>query len=188
MDSSAPSAWPGDIGPVFLTEEQIQERVAQLGAQISQDYAGKDLVVIGILKGVIFFIADLLRTLTIPVTVDFLAISRYGPTEQTHGVVNLTKDLNEPLVGRHVLFVEDIIDTGFTTHFIMRTLSLRQPESLNICVLLNRTRRRIIDVDLAYVGFEIPDHYVVGYGLDFKENYRNLPYIVKFEPNRTEQN
>lgn len=186
MDSTLPSAWPGEIGPVFLTEEQIQERVAQLGAQISHDYAGKDLVVIGILKGVIFFMADLLRAMTIPVTVDFLAISRYGPTEQTHGVVNLTKDLNEPLAGRHALFVEDIIDTGFTTHFITRTLGLRQPESLNVCVLLNRTRRRIMNVDLAYVGFDIPDQYVVGYGLDFKERYRNLPYIVKFEPNQTE--
>lgn len=175
----------GDIGPVFLTEEQIQQRVMELGAQINQDYAGKDLVVIGILKGVLFFMADLLRAITIPVTVDFLAISRFGPAEQTHGVVRLNKDLEEPLADRHVLFVEDIIDTGFTTHFIMRTLRLHEPESLNVCVLLNRTRRRIIDVDLAYVGFEIPDYYVVGYGLDFRERYRNLPYIVKFEPNRT---
>jgi hypoxanthine phosphoribosyltransferase len=169
---------------VFLTEEQIQQRVTQLGAQISQDYAGKDLVVIGILKGVLFFMADLLRAITIPVTVDFLAISRYGPSEQTHGVVRLTKDLNEPLAGRHVLFVEDVIDTGLTSHFIMRTLRLRQPESLEICVLLNRTRRRIIDVDPAYVGFEIPDYYVVGYGLDFKEHYRNLRYLVRFEPDQ----
>jgi hypoxanthine phosphoribosyltransferase len=187
VNSTSSSPWAGDIGPIFLTEEQIQERVAQLGAQISRDYAGKDLVVIGVLKGVIFFIADLLRVITIPVTVDFLDIVRYGPTEQTHGVVKLTKDLNEPLAGRHVLFVEDIIDTGFTTHFIMRTLLLRDPESLNICILLNRPRRRIIDVEPAYVGFEIPDYYVVGYGLDFKERYRNLPYIVKFEPNQAGQ-
>ncbi len=179
---SAPTPWPGDIGPIFLTETQIQHRVAELGAQISRDYAGKDLVVIGILKGVVFFIADLLRAITIPVTLDFLAISRYGPTEKTHGVVNLTKDLSEPLAGRHVLFIEDIIDSGFTTHFIMRTLRLREPASLNICILLNRTRRRIIDISPAYVGFEIPDYYLVGYGLDFKEQYRNLPYIVKFNP------
>ncbi len=187
MASTSPSPWPGDIGPVFLTEEQIQERVSQLGAQISRDYAGKDLVVIGVLKGVVFFIADLLRTITIPVTVDFLAIARYGPTEQTHGVVKLTKDLNEPLIGRHVLFVEDIIDTGFTTNFISRTLLLHEPASLNICTLLNRSRRRIIGVDPAYVGFDIPDQYVVGYGLDFKDRYRNLPYIVKFEPKQTMQ-
>jgi len=177
--------WPGDIGPVFLTEEQIKERVISLGDQISQGYAGKDLVVVGVLKGVLFFLADLLRAITIPVTVDFLAISRYGPSEQTRGVVRLTQDLNEPLAGRHVLFVEDVIDTGLTTHFIMRTLRLRQPESLQICVLLNRTRRRIIDVDLAYVGFEIPDYYLVGYGLDFREQYRHLRDLVRFEPEGT---
>ena len=180
-------AWPGNIGPVFLTEAQIQHRVAELGAQISQDYANKDLVVIGILKGVVFFMADLLRSLTIPVTVDFLAISRYGPTEQTHGVVNLTKDLNESVAGRHILFIEDIIDSGFTTHFIMRTLRLREPASLNVCILLNRPRRRIIDIEPAYVGFDIPDFYLVGYGLDYKEQYRNLPYIVQFDPDRAEQ-
>jgi len=185
VNSTSLPPWPGDIGPVFLTEEQIQQAVNRLGAQISQDYAGKDLVMVGILKGVLFFIADLLRAITVPVTVDFLAIARYGPSEQTRGVVHLTKDLNEPLDGRHVLFVEDIIDTGLTTHFIMRTLRLRQPASLKACVLLNRNRRRIIDVDLAYVGFEIPDIYVVGYGLDFKEQYRNLRNIVKFEPDET---
>jgi hypoxanthine phosphoribosyltransferase len=175
-------AWPSDIGPILLTADQIQGRVAELGAQISQDYAGKDLVVVGILKGVVFFMADLLRAITLPVTVDFLAISRFGPTEETRGVVKLTKDLSEPLVGRHVLFVEDIVDSGFTTHFIMRTLRLRDPASLNVCILLNRPRLRIIDIKPAYVGFEIPDTYVVGYGLDYKEQYRNLPYIVKFQP------
>jgi hypoxanthine phosphoribosyltransferase len=186
VDSTSPPAWPGDIGPILFTQEQIQRRVAELGAQISRDYTGKDLVVIGILKGVIFFMADLLRAMTIPVTLDFLAITRYGPTEQTHGVVNLTKDLNEPLAGRHVLFVEDIIDTGFTNHYIMRTLLLRDPASLNVCILLNRPRRRIIEVKPAYVGFDIPDYYVVGYGLDYQEQYRNLPYIVKFEPGQAE--
>jgi len=178
----SPADWPGNIGPVFLTEQQIQERVAQLGAEISRDYAGKDLVIIGILKGVVFFMADLLRTITIPVTVDFLAISRYGPAEQTRGVVNLTKDLNEPLVGRHVLFVEDIVDSGFTTHYITRTISLRDPASLKICTLLNRAKHRIININLDYVGFEVSDEYLVGYGLDYKEMFRNLRYIVKFEP------
>jgi hypoxanthine phosphoribosyltransferase len=178
------ASWPGDIGEILLTEEQIQQRVAELGAQISRDYASKDLLVIGILKGVVFFMADLLRAITIPVTVDFLAITRYGPTEQTHGVVNLTKDLTEPLAGRHVLFIEDIIDSGFTTHFIMRTLSLRDPASLEMCILLNRPRHRIIDVEPAYIGFEIPDTYVVGYGLDYREQFRNLPYIAKFDPDQ----
>lgn len=184
-NTSGPAPWPGEIGPVFLTEEQIQGRVAELGAQISQDYAGQDLVVIGVLKGVLFFMADLLRAITIPVAVDFLAISRYGPSNQTQGVVRLTNDLTQPVAGRHVLFIEDIIDTGLTTHFIMRTLRLREPESLRACAFLNRTRRRIIDVDLAYVGFDVPDDYVVGYGLDFRERYRNLPYLVRFEPDQT---
>jgi hypoxanthine phosphoribosyltransferase len=185
VDSDTPTPWPGDIGPVFLSEEQIQERVAELGAQISRDYAGKDLVVVGVLRGVLFFLADLLRAITIPVAVDFLAISRYGPSQQTQGVVRLTKDLDETVADRHVLFVEDVIDTGLTTHFIMRTVRLRGPASLKSCVLLNRTRRRIMDVDLAYVGFDVPDDFVVGYGLDFREHYRNLPYIVKFEPDQT---
>ena len=182
MDPSLASAWPADVGPIYLSQEQIQARVAELGTQISRDYAGQDLVVIGILKGVIFFMADLLRAMTIPVTLDFLAISRYGAAEQTRGVVRLTKDLNEPLEGRHALFVEDIIDTGLTTHFIMRTLRLRQPHSLAACTLLNRTRRRLIDIKLDYVGFEVPDTYLVGYGLDYKERYRNLPYLAQFEP------
>jgi hypoxanthine phosphoribosyltransferase len=185
VDSDTTTPWPGDIGPVFLSEEQIQERVAELGAQISRDYAGKDLVVVGVLRGVLFFLADLLRAITIPVAVDFLAISRYGPSQQTQGVVRLTKDLDETVADRHVLFVEDVIDTGLTTHFIMRTVRLRGPASLKSCVLLNRTRRRIMDVDLAYVGFDVPDDFVVGYGLDFREYYRNLPYIVKFEPDQT---
>jgi hypoxanthine phosphoribosyltransferase len=181
MEDNELSSWPGNIGPVLFTEAQIQQRVTELGTQISQDYAGKDLIVVGVLKGVLFFMADLLRAITIPVTVDFLAINRYGPARQTHGVVNLTKDLSEPLTGRHVLFVEDIIDTGFTTNYIMRTLLLREPASLNLCILLNRPYRRIIEVKLAYMGFQLPDCYAVGYGLDYKENYRNLPYIVRFE-------
>lgn len=182
MDATPSGSWLEEIGSVFLTAEQIQQRVTELGAEISRDYAGKDLVVIGVLKGVLFFMADLLRAIAIPADVDFLAISRFGPTEQTQGVVRLTKDLNEPLLGRHALLVEDIVDTGLTTHFIMRTLRLHQPESLKACVLLNRTRRRIIDIDLAYVGFEIPDYYLVGYGLDFRERYRNLSYLARFEP------
>jgi len=184
MEKSPLPSWPGEIGPVFLTSDQVQQRVAELGAQISRDYAGKDLIMIGVLKGVLLFMADLLRAVTIPLTVDFLALSRYGRSEQTQGVVSLTKDLSVPLTGRHALLVENIIDAGFTTHFLMRTLRLHQPQSLNLCVLLNRKRRRIIDVDPAYVGFNIPADYVVGYGLDYQEHYRNLPYIVKFDPKR----
>ena len=173
---------PEELGPVFLTQEQIQQRVSQLGAEISRDYADKDLIVIGVLKGILVFMADLLRAITIPVEVDFLAISRFESTEQTRGVVRVTKDLNEPLIGRHALLIEDIVDTGLTTHFILRTLQQQQPASLKTCTLLNRSRRRIIDVNLGYIGFDIPDYYLVGYGLDYKEKYRNLPYLVKFEP------
>jgi hypoxanthine phosphoribosyltransferase len=180
-DTALWPSWPGNIGPVFLTQQQIRERVTELGAQISRDYAGKNLVAVGVLKGVIFFMADLVRAIHMPVTVDFLDISRYGRTEQTRGVVRLTKDLTEPLSGRHVLFVEDVIDTGLTSHFILGTLRHHQPASLNVCVLLNRASRRIIDIDLAYVGFEVPDVYLVGYGLDYKECYRNVPYILQFE-------
>ena len=184
MADGADYGWPEDIGPILLSEAQIQQRVAELGAQISRDYAGKDLMLVGVLKGVVFFLADLLRAISTPLTLDFLAISRYGASQQTQGVVRLTKDLNQPLEGWHVLFVEDIIDTGLTTHYIARSLRLRRPASLQVCVLLNRARRRLIDVELAYVGFDIPDAYVVGYGLDYQERYRNLPYLATFEPNR----
>jgi len=173
--------WPGDIGAIFLTQEQIQRRVAELGAQITRDYAGKDLVAVGVLKGVIFFMTDLMRAIRMPVTMDFLDITRYGRTEQMRGVVRLTKDLTKPLSGRHVLFVEDIIDTGLTCRYILGVLRHQNPASLQVCVLLNRPTRRIVDIELAYVGFEVPDVYLVGYGLDYQERYRNLPYLVRFE-------
>jgi hypoxanthine phosphoribosyltransferase len=179
--SEAPVAWSGDIGPVFLSQEQIQRRVTELGAQITRDYAGKDLVAVGVLKGVIFFMTDLMRAIHMPITIDFLDIARYGRTEQTRGVVRLTKDLTEPLSGRHVLFVEDIIDTGLTCRYILGILRHQDPASLQVCVLLNRPARRIVDIELAYVGFEVPDIYLVGYGLDYRERYRNLPYLVQFE-------
>jgi len=181
MDEVEQPSWPGDIGAVFLSQEAIQRRVTELGAQISRDYAGKDLVAVGVLKGIVFFMTDLLRAITMPITVDFLDIARYGRTEQTRGVVRLTKDLTEPLSGRHVLFVEDVIETGLTSHFILGTLRHHEPASLSVCVLLDRPSRRIIDIDLAYVGFEVPDTYIVGYGLDYRERYRNLPYIVQYK-------
>jgi len=173
--------WAGDVGPVFLSHEQIQRRVMELGAQITRDYAGKDLVAVGVLKGVIFFMTDLVRAIHVPLTIDFLDIARYGRTEQVRGVVRLTKDLTEPLSGRHVLFVEDIIDTGLTCRYILGVLRHHDPASLRVCVLLNRPARRIVDIELAYVGFEVPDIYLVGYGLDYRERYRNLPYLVQFE-------
>ncbi|MCB0190435.1 MAG: hypoxanthine phosphoribosyltransferase [Anaerolineae bacterium] len=187
MTDQSSADWPGEIGTIYLTEDEIQQRVTQLGAEISRDYAGQDLILIGVLTGVFIFMADLLRAMTIPVTVDFLALSRYGPSEQTHGVVRLTKDLDETITGRHVLFVEDIIDTGFTTRFIMHNLQLREPASCRVCTLLNRPRRRIIDIELDYIGFDMPDYFVVGYGLDYDERYRNLPYLVRVDPDQLKQ-
>jgi len=171
------SALSEDIVEVLLTREQIQERVRQLGRAISRDYRGKDLLVVGVLRGVLFFMADLLRAITTPVAMDFIAISRYGPSERTRGIVRLIKDLEEPIEGRHVLFVEDIIDTGFTLNYMLSVLRTRHPASLRVCVLLDKRSLRLLDLDIAYKGFEIPNRFVVGYGLDYEQRYRNLPFI-----------
>ena len=181
-------AWEIYLEEKLIEEGPLQTRIKELGAQISVDYKDKNLLLLCILKGGILFLTDLMRYITIPHEIDFLAVSSYDKEiRESTGVVRIVKDLDEPIDGRHVLIVEDIIDTGFTTNFISRTLLLHEPASLNICTLLNRTRRRIIGVDPTYIGFEVPDQYIVGYGLDFKERYRNLPYIVKFEPNQTRQ-
>ena len=165
------------IDRVLYTPEQLQERVAELGAQIPADYAGKSLLLIGVLRGVIFFMTDLLRTLRIPVEVDFMAVSNYSPEARDRGYVRLVKDLELPITDRHVLFVEDIIDTGLTINYLLQTLKARKPASLEVCVLFNKEKRRLIDLQLRYEGFKIPDYYVVGYGLDFREKYRNLPFV-----------
>jgi hypoxanthine phosphoribosyltransferase len=168
--------------PELISAEAIQQRVRELAADISRDYAGRDLVLIGVLRGVIFFIADLMRAISIPTSFDLISISRYGPTAQTRGVVRITKDLEEPIEDRHVLFVEDIIDTGLTLGYLLRTLRARNPASLEVCVLLDRPHRRLIDIAVAYRGFEIRDDFVVGYGLDYRQRYRNLPYVGLFNP------
>ena len=165
------------IDKVLFTPEQIQARVAELGAQISRDYAGETLLLIGVLRGVIFFIADLLRAIDIPVEVDFMAVSDYSPETRDLGFVRLAKDLEMPIAGRHVVFVEDIIDTGLTLNYLLRTLEARQPASLEVCVLFNKEKRRLIDLPLRYKGFDIPDFYIVGYGLDYREKYRNMPFV-----------
>jgi hypoxanthine phosphoribosyltransferase len=172
------------VGPILIPEAQIQSRVAELGAQISRDYAGKDLVLIGILKGVVLFMADLLRALEIPAIVDFMSISRFGPSEETRGAARLLKDLDLAIEGRDVLVVEILIDTGFTLSYMLRTLSARLPASLGVCVLLDRPKRRLIDVPLDYVGFEAPEDFLVGYGLHFREMYRQLPYIAQYDLKR----
>ncbi len=170
--------------PEILSTATIQARVRELGAEISRDYAGRDLVMVGVLRGVIFFMADLMRAISIPSSFDLISISRYGPTAQTRGVVRITKDLEEPIEGRDVLFVEDIIDTGLTLAYLLRTLRARNPATLEVCVLLDRPHRRLIDIPVAYRGFEIRDEYVVGYGLDYHQRYRNLPYIGLLRPSR----
>ena len=165
------------IDRVLYTPEQIQQRVAELGAQITQDYQDKSLLMIGVLRGVIFFMTDLLRTIQTPVEVDFMSVSNYSPEARDRGYVRLVKDLELSITDRHVLFVEDIIDTGLTINYLLQTLRARQPASLEICVLFNKEKRRLIDLDLRYEGFKIPDYYVVGYGLDYREKYRNMPFV-----------
>lgn len=166
-----------DISEVLISEEQIQLRVHDLGAEISSDYLGKCPVLVGVLKGVLFYMADLLRVITIPSEVDFLAVSSYSSEARNKGVVRLVKDLEIPIQHRHVLFVEDVIDTGLTLNYLLRSLREREPASLEVCVLFNKPGRRIIDLPLKYKGFDLPDRFVVGYGLDHQERYRNLPFI-----------
>jgi hypoxanthine phosphoribosyltransferase len=171
-----------DLGEVLITSAQIAERVRELGAQISQDYAGKEPILVGVLRGVVPFMADLVRAITIPITVDYICISRYGPSERTHGVVRLIKDLEEPIEERHVLFVEDIVDTGFTLNYMLNLMRAREPASLEVCALLDKDSFRLLDLDIAYKGFDLPDQFVVGYGLDYQQRYRNLPFIATLRP------
>ena len=155
---------------------------AELGEEISADYAGRDLLLIGVLKGAVFFMADLMRHLSVPCEVDFMAISSYGAATDSSGVVRILKDLDINIEGREVLVVEDIIDSGLTLSYLMRNLEAREPASLEICALMTKPERREIDVPVRYVGFEIPNRFVIGYGLDFAERYRNLPYVAVLHP------
>lgn len=166
-----------DLSEILLTEEQIQKRVGELGAQISVDYEGRNPVLVGVLKGVIFFLADLLRAVTVPVEIDVLAVSSYSPESRQRGYVRLLKDLEVPLQGRHVIFVEDIVDTGLTLNFLLNTLRARAPLSLEVCTLFNKREHRLIDIPIKYKGFDLPDRFVVGYGLDHHEQYRHLPFV-----------
>ena len=166
------------VGEVLIETDALRGRIAELGAEISVDYAGRDLLLIGVLKGAVFFMADLMRKLTIPCEVDFMAISSYGASTDSSGVVRILKDLDINIEGRHVLVVEDIIDSGLTLSYLMRNLESREPATLEVCALLTKPDRREIDVPVRYVGFEIPNRFVIGYGLDFGERYRNLPYVA----------
>lgn len=165
-----------DIAEVLVSEEAIKNRVAELGRQISEDYAGEKLLLIGLLRGAIVFLSDLMRCVTIPIQLDFIGISSYGANTES-GAVRLVMDLEIDIAGRHVLIVEDIVDTGKTLFYLAGNLRARQPASLRICALLDKPERRQVPIDVDYVGFEIPDKFVVGYGLDFAEGYRNLPFV-----------
>jgi hypoxanthine phosphoribosyltransferase len=166
-----------DVGEVLVDEATLRARVEELGEMISSDYAGRNLLLVGVLKGAVFFIADLMRELRIPCEIDFMAISSYGAGTDSSGVVRILKDLDLNIAGRDVLVVEDIIDSGLTLSYLLRTLRARGPASLEICSLLTKPERREIEVPVRYVGFEIPNRFVIGYGLDYAERYRNLPYI-----------
>jgi len=167
-----------DIKEVLLTEEQIKEKVKELATRISEDYKGKDLLVLGILKGSVIFMSDLLKEIKIPCMMDFMAVSSYGASSESSGIVKILKDLDFEVKGKHVLIVEDIIDSGITLKYLMKYLGSRNPESLEIACLLNKPDRRKEEMEVKYLGFDVPDYFLVGYGLDYAEKYRNLPYVA----------
>jgi hypoxanthine phosphoribosyltransferase len=166
------------IGDILVQPDALRRRVEELGAQITADYAGRDLLLVGVLKGAIFFLADVMRHIEVPCDLDFMAVSSYGSATDSSGVVRILKDLDAPLEGRDVLIVEDIVDSGLTLQYLLRNLGARNPASLEVCALLTKPTRRKVELDARYVGFEIPDRFVIGYGLDFNEKYRNLPYVA----------
>jgi hypoxanthine phosphoribosyltransferase len=169
------------IGEVLVSADELQRRVSELGAEISRDYAGRSLLLVGVLKGAVFFLSDLMRFIEIPVEVDFMAVASYGSATDSSGVVRILKDLDVAIEGRDVLIVEDIVDSGLTLQYLIRNLGSRDPRTLEVCALLTKPERRKVDLPTRYVGFEIPDRFVVGYGLDYDERYRNLPYVAEFE-------
>jgi hypoxanthine phosphoribosyltransferase len=171
-----------DISEVLISEEQIRLKVAELGERITREYQGKNLLLLGTLKGAVPFIADLARAIALPVEIDYMAISSYGNSTQSSGVVRILKDLEGPIDQKHLLIVEDIVDSGLTLHYLMEVLRQRRPLSLSVCTLLDKGRERVKVVKLDYTGFRIPDRFVVGYGLDYAQRYRNLPYIGILKP------
>ena len=166
------------IGEILVQPDELAHRVSELAEQISADYAGKDVLLIGVLKGAVFFLADLMRQLEVECEVDFMAVSSYGSSTDSSGVVRILKDLDAAIEGRHVLIVEDIVDSGLTLQYLMRTLEARKPASLEVCALLTKPERRKVELPIRYTGFEIPNEFAIGYGLDYAERYRNLPYVA----------
>ena len=169
------------VGEILVSGEDLQRRVAELGGRISEDYAGRDLIMVGVLKGAVIFLADLMRHLDVPCEIDFMAVSSYGSQTDSSGVVRILKDLDAPIEGRHVLIVEDIIDSGLTLHYLMRSLQARGPASLEACALLTKPDRLRVDLEPRYVGFRIADRFAVGYGLDYGQRYRNLDYVAALD-------
>lgn len=180
--SPEPSSLYDDVADVLISQEAIQRRVAELGQQITQDFAGSEVLMIAVLKGAMLFLADLVRHVDLPVAMDFLAVSSYGTGTSSSGVVRILKDLDEPIEGRNVVIVEDIVDSGRTLDYLLRMFRQRHPATLHVCTLLDKRERREINVPIDYIGFEVPDEFVVGYGLDFAEYYRQLPFIGVLKP------
>lgn len=166
------------FGKPIVTQEEMRTRIRELGKQITADYAGKDLILVGVLKGAYAFYADLARAIRIPMRVDFIVVTSYGSKSKTSGKVKMVTDLTENIKGKDVLLVEDIVDSGLTAQYLVKTLSKRKPKSIKVCTLLSKPERQAVDVQIDYVGFQIPDQYVVGYGLDYQQQYRNLPYLA----------
>jgi hypoxanthine phosphoribosyltransferase len=166
------------VGDILVQPDELAHRVRELAAEISRDYEGRDLLLIGVLKGAVFFLSDLMRHLEVECEVDFMAVSSYGSSTDSSGIVRILKDLDAPIEGRDVLIVEDIVDSGLTLQYLLRTLEARGPASLEVCALLTKPERRTVDLSPRYIGFEIPDKFAIGYGLDHAERYRNLPYVA----------
>ena len=169
------------VGEILVQPDDLSRRVRELGAQITADYAGRDLLLVGVLKGAVFFLSDLMRHIAVPCEVDFMAVASYGSATDSSGVVRILKDLDVALEDRHVLIVEDIVDSGLTLQYLLRNLGARNPASIEVCALLTKPDRREVELEPRYVGFEIPNRFVVGYGLDYAERYRNLPYVAVLE-------
>src|ERR671938_1957601 len=166
------------IGEILVQQDELAHRIRELGEQISRDYEGRDLFLVGVLKGAVFFLSDLMRHIDVPCELDFMAVASYGSSTDSSGVVRILKDLDASIEGRDVLIVEDIVDSGLTLSYLLRNLSARGPRSLEVCALLTKPERRKVELPIRFVGFEIPDRFAIGYGLDLAERYRNLPYVA----------
>jgi len=169
------------IGEILVGADELERRVVELGAEISADYEGKDLVMIGVLKGAVLFLADLMRSLEVPCEIDFIAVSSYGSSTDSSGVVRILKDLDASIEGRDVLLIEDIVDSGLTLHYLLKSLRARNPRSVEVCALLTKPERRRVDLPIRYVGFEIENKFAIGYGLDHGQRYRNLRYVAALQ-------